>query len=627
MSAPQIVANIAAFALQIALVTGVGALFALLLRRHEPRLRLVFWQVLLVACLALPWIRGWRQEVVTATARVETEAVAPMATLPIAPARRPLPSTEIALSVLAAGAALRLGWLLLGLFRLSGYRRRGRATQFIPGVSGVDVLLSDDVAGPVTFGWRNPVVLLPESFPAMPAEMRDAILCHELTHVERKDWTFAMAEELVRSVLWFHPCIWWLIAEIQLSREQTVDQMVIEITRARGPYIDALLMMAGAADSGTPRLDLAPAPMFLRRRHLKRRLLEVAGESNMKNLSKIRLACAGCAAAVMLAGVCWLATGAFPLTAAPQTVSDAVGVAVNASGLPLLHRPSMAYPAEALAKGIQGTVVAELKLDARGEVSDAVILSGPEALRRNVLQSVLTWHFDSSVASTARTVSIDFAKPANAADPAVHPAPTAAFAPANGPASRPATPRLVRILVSGLSQQAQAALLARLPVHERSAWYPGLLASVEKAAKDFDSHLKTTVFLNRGNQQEVALLIGPEAEGVPPQPAQALNTPASPLPAGVYSVGNGVLQPMLISKVDPQYSEEARKATFNGTMTLSVVVDTDGKAENVQVVRSLGMGLDEKAIEAVRQWVFRPGTYQGAPVPVRAMLEVNFRLL
>jgi protein TonB len=96
---------------------------------------------------------------------------------------------------------------------------------------------------------------------------------------------------------------------------------------------------------------------------------------------------------------------------------------------------------------------------------------------------------------------------------------------------------------------------------------------------------------------------------------------------GVYSVGNGTTAPSVLSKVDPEYSEEARKAKYSGSVMLSIVVNTDGKAEQIKVVKSLGMGLDEKAIEAVQKWRFLPGKNKGTAVPVRAQIEVNFRLL
>jgi TonB family protein len=96
---------------------------------------------------------------------------------------------------------------------------------------------------------------------------------------------------------------------------------------------------------------------------------------------------------------------------------------------------------------------------------------------------------------------------------------------------------------------------------------------------------------------------------------------------GVFNVGNGTTAPALLVKVDPEYSEEARKAKYSGSVTLSIVVNTDGKAEQIAVVKSLGMGLDEKAMDAVRKWRFTPGKNKGVPVKVRATVEVNFRLL
>ena len=96
---------------------------------------------------------------------------------------------------------------------------------------------------------------------------------------------------------------------------------------------------------------------------------------------------------------------------------------------------------------------------------------------------------------------------------------------------------------------------------------------------------------------------------------------------GVFRVGGGVSQPAVIFKVDPEYSEEARKAKYSGTVTLAVVVDSEGHARDIHVIKSLGMGLDEKAVEAVEKWKFKPGMKGGQAVNVRATIEVNFRLL
>ncbi len=96
---------------------------------------------------------------------------------------------------------------------------------------------------------------------------------------------------------------------------------------------------------------------------------------------------------------------------------------------------------------------------------------------------------------------------------------------------------------------------------------------------------------------------------------------------GVYKIGGGVSAPALTLKVEPEYSEEARKAKFQGTVMLEIVVDEHGMPRNIRVVRPLGLGLDEKAIEAVQKWRFRPGMKDGKPVATQAQVEVNFRLL
>jgi periplasmic protein TonB len=96
---------------------------------------------------------------------------------------------------------------------------------------------------------------------------------------------------------------------------------------------------------------------------------------------------------------------------------------------------------------------------------------------------------------------------------------------------------------------------------------------------------------------------------------------------GAFRVGGGVSSPQLLYKVEPEYSEEARKAKYQGTVVLKVVVDASGRITNTQIVHSLGLGLDEKAVEAVKKWKFKPGYKDGRPVAVIAQIEVSFRLL
>jgi TonB family protein len=95
---------------------------------------------------------------------------------------------------------------------------------------------------------------------------------------------------------------------------------------------------------------------------------------------------------------------------------------------------------------------------------------------------------------------------------------------------------------------------------------------------------------------------------------------------GVFRVGGGVSAPRALDTPDPEYSEEARKAKYQGTCVLWLIVGPDGKPRDVKVARALGMGLDQKAIEAVRNWKFQPAMEDGKPVAVQINVEVNFRL-
>lgn len=95
---------------------------------------------------------------------------------------------------------------------------------------------------------------------------------------------------------------------------------------------------------------------------------------------------------------------------------------------------------------------------------------------------------------------------------------------------------------------------------------------------------------------------------------------------GLYHIGSGVSAPQLIHAVDPEFSDEARRAKYQGVCLVSLIVDASGHPQNIHIVRRLGMGLDEKAEEAVRQYLFKPAYYQGKPVPVQISVEVNFRI-
>lgn len=139
-----------------------------------------------------------------------------------------------------------------------------------------------------------------------------------------------------------------------------------------------------------------------------------------------------------------------------------------------------------------------------------------------------------------------------------------------------------------------------------------------KAAK-FDGIFELSCGTQTAPTEAVSLSVAEEA------PSAA--APDRDLEAGVYRVGRDVKAPSPSYRPEPYYSEEARKARYQGTVVMYVEVDSTGHASHLRVVRSLGLGLDQKAMQSVSQWRFKPGTKDGNPVTVAATIEVNFRLL
>jgi TonB family protein len=94
----------------------------------------------------------------------------------------------------------------------------------------------------------------------------------------------------------------------------------------------------------------------------------------------------------------------------------------------------------------------------------------------------------------------------------------------------------------------------------------------------------------------------------------------------LMSVGGGVSAPVILHSVEPEFTDDARRANYQGSVSIKIIVDSQGDPQDVRLVSHLGMGLDEKAIEAVRQYRFKPAMYQGQPVSVQIVIDVDFHL-
>jgi TonB family protein len=402
--------NIASFALQVGVIVGAGALLLRVFRVDAPRAVLAYWRILLLACLALPFVQPWTiVEVPVATATVETggnvsaPSEALVSTHPPAAARQP---GERLLFVLALGIGARLIWLAIGAYGLWRLRRDSvpldappdpinRARARIP--VHARFYLSDRISGPITFGVIRPAIVLTPGICTMPAHVQEAIACHELLHVQRRDWLYEVLEAAVVTVLWFHPAIWILIGRIRLAREQVVDEATIRLTDSRERYVESLLAVARA------RLfpSLSPASPFLRRHLLKKRVARILQEHTMTTRRLIVSLTASAAALALAAAV---AVRSFPLEAQEHAVAaSGEPIQVVKGGEHLLHGDRPEYPRRAIEQKVGGDVQVEMTVDERGEVADARVLSGPEELRKATLESVLHWHYSPSALSSTTT--------------------------------------------------------------------------------------------------------------------------------------------------------------------------------------------------------------------------------
>jgi TonB family protein len=365
----------------------------------------------------------------------------------------------------------------------------------------------------------------------------------------------------------------------------------------------------------------------------------------------------------ILAAACWMVTATFPLAAAPQLVADAPGVSVDVGGAPLMHRPSVAYPEAARAARIEGTVVVHATVDSAGNVTDASVTSGPEELRKTAIQSVFLFHFVRG--GSAHQVVITFQLPPEISQPAVKPpasetkllvmappAPVITSQLAQPPAAseafnaitaqqnalmaqmrdvppgqdrqamlpdllnqmrelaekRLALQKIRTITTLGLSDQVRSELLANLPVHEGDAPTTENMAKLREAVTQFDEHLRVATAPTASPEEVEVRIIAPGAE-----------------PAAMIVVGGKVQEANLTKKVIPAYPPEAKAARIQGHVVLDVVIGKDGSVQEIKLVSSHPL-LAPAAMEAVKQWTYKPTLLNGEPVEVKTQVDINFTL-
>jgi D-alanyl-D-alanine endopeptidase (penicillin-binding protein 7) len=383
--------NLAAWSLQVGVLGLAVAALARLLPIERPAARLVFGQALLALVLGLPLVQPWQATTAAVSWSSALSSPAPLAP-PAAPGgARSFPAVPgwpvAAAGLLFMGVSYRLARVGAGLLRLRAVRRGSRPLEAPPWLLALRdevaprarFLVSGEAGTPATFGLGRPIVLLPPAFESMDRERQVAIALHELLHARRADWAALLAEELLKTFLFFHPAVHWLVARVRLAREQTVDAAVVHRLGSRQPYLESLVEVARfAAHART-----VPAAPFLRESHLRERvdlLLKEVPMSRFRTLVHLVLT----AAALVLA-VSWAAS-ALPLQSAKPAAPEAkiaVSDQVTAPSEPkLVRQVKPVYPPEAKAEKVQGLFVIDVVIGKDGAIKDARIAASAPTVER-----------------------------------------------------------------------------------------------------------------------------------------------------------------------------------------------------------------------------------------------------
>jgi len=594
--------------------TALGLTGAWLARRSRAAVRHALLAATFAVLLALPIASIFAPAVRIAVPAAAEERAAPTlagttgAIPPAAPAQtsggvtsaapRPagLSPSVLLLTGWAAGTALFLLPVVMGLWQVRSLRRSGLpwrqgqavAERLAPGAGihrRVAVLLHGALPGPMTCGAVHPAIMLSQEAETWDGEDLNRAIVHELEHVRRGDWVSHCLARAVCAVYWFHPLVWIAWRRLALEAERSCDDAVLGRSEATA-YADQLVRLA-------QRLSLAakvpaaksPVPAMANRADLAARVRAVLDNRRRRGRAGALAVALACAAAAALV----LTVSPLRMVAAPQSARPDAGVAstpqFSADATPATAAASVSDSG----KGSEGTRATDSAVSEEGKGA------APQ-----------------SPSTEAKAAPV----PQFSADTMLV---------------------IANVSVSGANGES----IEGLGVHDFAVTEDGVAQTIvvfefqklDTVAQGPGSYYTLGYYTSNQNRDGNYRQIKIACQG---DPAAKLDYRAGYYTMKLVFVGNGgaaqsadpgITPPVLRYKKLPEYSEEARKAKYQGTVVLNVEVDASGQATNVNVVRHLGLGLDEKAVEAVGQWRFQPGMKDGKAVTMQAQVEVNFRLL
>lgn len=639
------------------IVATLGLLAASLARRSRAAVRHALLAAMFGVLLMLPLVSA-----VAPPLRIPVNIAArtrPVATLTAAPGAIPLtapahPSIGVAPVVPPVvtrpagrqrGAALSLstilltGWIagtvlfllpvITGLWQVRRLRRS--AAVWPPGISvienlaldpglrrRVDVLLSRELPGPMTCGVLHPAILLPEDAQTWPPDDLNRAIVHELEHVRRLDCLSHSVARVVCAAYWFHPLVWIAWRRFALEAERSCDDAVLGRSEAIA-YADQLVALAQRLSLAAKGAAKAPLLAMANRADLSTRVDAVLDTQQRRGRAgKLSVALAYSAAAALV-----LTLSPLRMVAAPQSPSLDVAPIKAAPLLPTNTITQAASPqAPDRDLRVSPVRIAPTRLD---PASPILMAAAPQPASPDATAPLL---FPLTLA----------AEPQAAEPQAAAPSPPSAHFTAD------TILVILNVVVSDENGQSVDGLSAGdFVVSEDGALQHITIFEFQKLADPSpgtpDSRSNyyivgyyTTIQKPAGVFRTIKVSGKGDATANLRYRARAGYFATSPNRAGTIAqpdagrVDAGTSPPILLHKVEAEYSEAARKAKWQGTAHLDVVVDDHGIPIDLTMTRALGMGLDQKAMEAVWQWRFTPGTKDGKPVTTHAEVDVNFRL-
>jgi TonB family protein len=653
----------------------LAAWFAvMLLRNRSAAARHLVWSAAFAALLALPFLSislpavriavdpillppGMAlfttdaSERDTALAQTERES----SVVRLAESRARFPDRRLALMLLwGAGAAAVLAQMLLawvavwrvqrGACRFQGANVRALAKE-IGMEQQVDVLESAAGSMPMTFGLLRQAVLMPADASRWTEERRRMVLLHELAHLRRGDPATHLLSRIALSFYWWNPLAWKAWGEFLKERERAADDLVLSVGVRPSDYAGHLLEIARTMQSTRGAASAAVA--MARPSQLEGRLLAIldSGRSRYTG-SRTAALVTGLLAVLAIAPLAAFqpqpqAAEAIPRfqtraanerrfqPQAPETIPDDVDATIRAATAQKDHEmlENAAKAAEALRKYDIAEKLLEASLTIRAGVSgDQSAEYGAGLLKLGQFQS-RRGNMAGAEALYTKAATVLGDRPQ--ALPALVGLGTLALGKKNDVQAVEYFEKARSINPSSAGSAMMWMAVARERqnrLEDAEAMYKGALALADPQSDDAAIILELYArFLGRQGRGDEAKPLSDRAAILRKAPQNSAAPPA-PNPS-VYRIGAGVMPPVLLSKVEPEYTEEARIAKYEGRVAIYVEIRTDGIPQNMRVLRGLGLGLNEKAIEAIRQWRFKPGVKDGQPVTVAATVEVNYRLM